>query len=384
MIRVIRVIREIRVPGVAVGKAWLDRPSLQQLTSLRLKTRPADDPVPDSHRRAFLRALGASLGGMALASVGIACDVREYARAHGAKLRLSIATGPIGGTYYVYGGGLASVISRHVPNVEATAELTSASVDNLKFLRMGRADLALVVGTALYEAHSGTESFRELGRVPVRALAVLYVQPLHFVTFAEKEIASLADLRGKVISTGSPGSGTDEMVPRLLRAAGLDPDADVRRHRLGPSNAAEALRDGKIDAFFWSAGVPSAAVLDLATSFRERLRLVASADVLPALQQPGTPPLFLHSVIPGGSYPGIANDVATVGVATVLVADASMSEPLAYEITRILFERREELGAVHAEARTLTPAFASSGSPIPFHPGAARYYREHGIAAPTQ
>ena len=328
-------------------------------------------------RREFLRSIGAAAGGVAIAALGTGCDVREYARAHGAKLRLSIATGPIGGTYYVYGGALASVISRHVPNVEATAELTSASVDNLKFLRLGRADLALSVGTTLYDAYSGTGSFASLGRVPVQALAVLYQQPMHFVTFAEKGIGSLSDLRGKVISTGSPGSGTDEMVPLLLLAAGLDPENDIRRHRLGPANAAEALRDGKIDAFFWSAGVPSAAVLDLATSFRGRLRLVPTADVLPSLQQAGTPPLFLHSVIPAGAYPGVDHDVATIGVATVLVADASLSETLAYEITRLLFDRREELGVVHAEALTLNPAFASSGSPIPFHPGAIRYYSEH-------
>ncbi len=341
----------------------------------RLLDRPID-------RRDFLGKLRALAGNVALASLA-ACDVREYARAHGAKLRLSIATGPIGGTYYVYGGGLASVISRHIPNVEATAELTGASVDNLRFLRLGRADLALVAGTSLYEAYTGTESFKELGRVPVRALAVLYIQPMHFVTFAEKEIRSLADLRGKVVSTGTPGSGTDDMMPRILRAAGLDPERDIRRHRLGPANAGEALRDGKIDAFFWSAGVPSAAVLDLATSFPKRLRLVPSADVLAALQSRSTPTLFLHSVIPGGSYPGISEDVATVGVATLLVADAGMSEPLAYDITRMLFDRREELGAVHAEARTLSPAFASSGSPIPFHPGAVRYYREQGTMPPA-
>jgi TRAP transporter TAXI family solute receptor len=312
-------------------------------------------------------------------SIVTGCDVREYARAHGGKLRLSIATGPVGGTYYVYGGGLASVISRHVPNVEATAELTSASVDNLKFLRLGRADLALVAGTSLYEAYSGIESFRTLGRVPVRALAVLYVQPMHCVTFADKGIASLADLRGKVVSTGTPGSATDEMVAKMLRAAGVDPDTGIRRHRLGAGNAAEALRDGKIDAFFWSAGVPSAAVMDVATSFRGRVRLVPSADVLPMLQRPDTPPLYLRSVIPGGSYPGIPGDVATVGVATLLVADASLGESLAFEITRLLFDRRDELGAIHPEALTLTPAFASSGSPVPFHPGAARYYQERGV-----
>jgi TRAP transporter TAXI family solute receptor len=329
-------------------------------------------------RRGFLRAIGGVAGAVALGSAA-ACDVREYARAHGGKLRLSIATGPIGGTYYVYGGGLASVISRHIPNVEATAELTSASVDNLKFLRVGRADLALVAGTSLYEAYSGTETFQPLGRVPVRALAVLYTQPMHCVTFVEKGIHSLADLRGNVVSTGTPGSGTDEMVPRILRVAGLDAETDIRRHRLGAGNAAEALRDGKIDAFFWSAGVPSAAVMDLATSFRGRIRLVASADVLPALQRPDTPPLYFRTIIPGGSYPGISEDVATVGVATLLVADASLSESLVHDITSMLFDQREALGAIHAEARTLTPAIATTGSPIPFHRGAARYYGEQGI-----
>lgn len=330
-------------------------------------------------RRTAIGRLGRIAACTAAGLVAAACDVREFARKRGARLRLSIATGPIGGTYYMYGGGLAAVLSRHLPNVEVTAELTGASVDNLKFLRLGRADLALVIGTALYEAYSGTESFRELGRVPVRALALLYVQPLHCVTFAEKGIRSLADLRGKVVSTGTPGSGTDEMVPKVLRAAGLDPSTDIRRHRLSPTNSAESLRDGKIDAFFWSAGVPSPAVMDLATSFRGRVRLIPSAEVLVSLREPGTPPLYLESVIPGGSYPGIDDDVATVGVATLLVADASLTDALAYDITRILFDHRDELGAVHAEARTLTPAFASSGSPIPFHPGAERYYREQGV-----
>ena len=335
--------------------------------------------LPDAmDRRGAIARLARIAAGGFLASTS-ACDVREFARARGARLRMSIATGPIGGTYYVYGGGLAAVISRHVPNVEVTAELTGASVDNLKFLRLGRADLALVIGTALYEAYTGTESFRELGPVPVRALAVLYVQPLHFVTFAEKGIRSLADLRGRIVSTGTPGSGTDEMVPRLLRAAGLDPATDIRRHRLSPANSAESMRDGKIDAFFWSAGVPSAAVMDLATTFPRRVRLVPSAEVIPALQQPGTPPLYLPSIIRGGSYPGVDDDVATVGVATLLVADAALGDTLAYDITRVLFDQREALGAVHAEARALTPRFASSGSPIPFHPGAERYYREQGV-----
>src|SRR5688572_7487586 len=179
-------------------------------------------------RRAFLARIGVAAGAVALPSLGLGCDVREYARRHGGKRRLSIATGPLGGVYYMYGGGIASVISQHVVGVEATAEVTSASVDNLKFLRDARADLALVVGPTLDDAYRGTGAFATLGRVPVNAVALLYVQPTHFVSLGERGVTGLRDLRGKIVSTGPAGSGTEELVLRILRAARIDPDADVR------------------------------------------------------------------------------------------------------------------------------------------------------------
>ena len=338
------------------------------------------DPLagPRLGRRAFVRMIGAAGGGLAASALVSSCDVREYARARGGKRRLSIATGPLGGVYYMYGGGIAKVISAYVPGVEATAEVTSASVDNLKFLRDARADLALVVGPTLDDAYRGTGAFARLGRVPVAALALLYVQPTHFVTLAGRGVARLGDLRGKVVSTGPPGSGTEELVLRILSASGLDPNSDMRRERLGPGNAAEALRDGKIDAFFWSSGVPAAAVLDLAVSFGERLLILPTAEVLPVLQRDFGPALFVASAIPRGSYAGLERDIETVGVASLLVADAGMSEDLVYEITAALFAHTAELGAIHPEAAHLTPTDASTGSPIPFHPGAIRYYRERG------
>jgi uncharacterized protein len=307
------------------------------------------------------------------------CDVREYARARGAKQRLSIATGQVGGAYYVLGGGLAKVISDHVPNVQVTAELTAASVDNLKFLRAGQVDLGLALGPSLADAYRGTGSFRESGRVPVRTLAVLYTQPMHVVTLARRGITRVADLRGRVVSTTNPGSGTEVIALRMLEAAGLHPDRDLTRERLGPAQSGDALKDGKVEAFFFSSGVPSPAVLELATALGAEMRLVPSDDLLPVLRERYGAEQFPLSVIAARSYPGQMSDVPTVGSATVLVVDEKMSETLAYEITRAVLEHTAELGAIHPVAKTFTPERAAAGSPVPFHPGAVRYYRERGV-----
>ena len=331
----------------------------------------ADAAAARCGRREFLAHLAAP-------ALAAACDVRAYARAHGAKLRLSVATGPVGGVYYIYGGAIAKIVSAHVPNVEATAEVTGASGDNLRFLRDSRVDLALVTGDALADARAGRGRFASFGKVPAVTIATLYAQPLHIATFERTGIRSLADLRGRVVATGSPGSGTEEMVFRILRSLGLDPDRDVARQGLGVGAAAEALKDGKIDALCWSSGFPAGAILDLANTQGERLRLIPSAGALPALQRDHGAALYFELVIPRSAYPGLAADVPTVGVATVLVADERMEAGLAYEVTRTLFDHRDELIAVHEIGRELTPASAVARSPVPYHAGAIRFYRERG------
>jgi uncharacterized protein len=335
--------------------------------------------VPDpTHRRLFLKALAARVGALGAPAILAACDVREYARSRGAKLRLSIATGQVGGTYYVLGGGFAKVITDHVPNVQVTAELTGASVDNLKFLRAGQVDLGFALGANAADAYRGTDAFRESGRVPVAALATLYTQPMHLVTRTRDGIRGVADLRGRVVSTQTPGSGTDIVSRRMLEAAGLDPDRDLTRERLGPTQAIDAFKDGKIDAFFNSSGAPAPAVLELATTLGREIRLVPSGDLLPILHRRYGAEQFPLATIPARTYPGQDEDVPTVGGATLLVADEKMSETLAYEITRAILEHTAELGAIHPLAKTLTAEGAARGSPIPFHPGAVRYYRERG------
>ena len=338
--------------------------------------------TPRASRRAFLRALLARAGSALLLPAVAACDVREFARRHGGKLRLSFATGPVGGVYYVYGAAIARLIARHVPNVEATAEVTSASADNLKLIARGRADLALVLGPTLDEAYRGIGTFRDVGRVPVRTLATLYVNLMHVVTLAGSGIRSFADLRGRVVSVGPPGSGTEGIAIAMLDAAGIDPTRGVRRHGLAPAQAADALKDGKLDAFFWSSGAPQAAVLEIATSARHRLHLVSNTEVLPALQREHGRALFFAADIPAGVYPGVPKPVPVVGAANVLVADAALSESLAYDILRAIFDNRDELQAIHPAARELSLDTAIAPAPAPFHPGALRFYAERGVWRP--
>jgi TRAP transporter TAXI family solute receptor len=330
-------------------------------------------------RRAFLRGLAASAGAALAGPTIAACDVREFARKHGGKLRLSFATGPVGGVYYVYGAAIAQLIARHLPNVEATAEVTAASADNLKLIARGRADLALTLGPTLDEAYRGTGAFRAVGRVPARVLGTLYANLMHLVTFDASGIRSLRDLRGRVVSLGPPGSGTEGIALEMLRAVGIDPIAEIRRHGLAPAAAADALKDGKLDAFFWSSGVPQSAVLDVATTPGRRLRLIPNAEVVPTLRRRHGEALYFTADIAAGAYPTIRDPVPTVGAANLLVADAAMSESLAYDILRATFDHRDELLAVHPAARELSLATAVAPAPAPFHPGATRFYRERGV-----
>ena len=287
---------------------------------------------------------------------------------------LSIATGGTGGVYYPYGGGLAKVLNESLPGVRATAEVTAASVDNLKLIRDGRADIAFVLADTLADAVAGRGAFE--GRpVPAASLAVLYSNYTHIVTTRASGISSIAGLRGKTVSTGAAGSGTEVIAFRVLRAAGLDPDRDVTRQALGATESAGALKDGKIAAFVWTAGLPTAAIQDLAHSQGLTIQLIPSADVLPTLRREYGE-LYFPLEIPAGLYPGVDQPVSVVGIANVLVVNRSMPDDLAYDITRVLFEKKAELAAIHPEARQLSLERAAAGSPADYHPGALRYYAQ--------
>ena len=180
---------------------------------------------------------------LAAALTSAACDPQQLVEQGGLTQRLSIATGGTGGIFYPYGGGIAKVISEQLANVEATAEVTAGTVDNVKFLSNGSADIALAVADTLDDAVAGRGVFEDFGAVPVRALAALYTGYTQVVTLADKNIDRLADLTDRVVSTGAPGSGTEIIAFRVLEAAGLDPETDIRKQSLGASQSVDALKD---------------------------------------------------------------------------------------------------------------------------------------------
>ena len=327
--------------------------------------------------RKTLRCVATNVSLVVLLATG--CNPRELAQQAGTTQWLSVATGGTGGVYYPYGGGIAKVISDHLDNVEATAEVTAGTIDNLKFLSDGGADLAFALADSLDDAVAGRGTFEDFGAVAARSLAVLYTNITHIVTLADSGIDGIADLAGTVISTGAPGSGTEIIAVRVLEAAGLDPDADLTRQSLGVAQSVDAVKDGKLDAFFWSGGLPTGAVLDLATTPGMTIKLLPSDDVLPALQERYGADVYQRVIVPQGAYPDLESDVPVVGVANVLAVHQNMPVDLAYAITAVLFARQADLAAIHAEAANLTLTSAVTGSPTPFHDGAIRYYREQNV-----
>jgi len=294
----------------------------------------------------------------------------------GPAVRISIATGTTGGVYFPLGGGLAALISRHIPGVTATAEVTPASVDNMRLIQAKRTDVAMTLADTASDAFKGEDAFKG-NPVPIRTLVPLYNNFNHLITMEGTGIATMADLRGKRVSVGPPGSGTEVTALRLLEAAGI-PERDIRRERLAPAPSADALRDRRLDAFFWSGGLPTAAVLDLAVSPGVRIRLVPMDTLLGALQRKyGN--LYFRSVILKEFYPGMPADAPTVGVANLLVVHQDFDAGLAYQITKLIFERRPDLAQVHKEAANITLTGAATKSPVPYHPGAIRYYRERNV-----
>ena len=307
-----------------------------------------------------------------------ACGAPPGSGSGAATQRLSIATGGTGGVFYPYGGGLAKVITERLEGVEATAEVTAASVDNLKFIKQGTSDLAFTMADTAQDAMLGREGFADFGTVPARTLAVLYSSYVHLVTRQGSGITRVADLQGRTVSMGSPGSGTAVLAQRILDAAGLAAGRDLRTQSLGVAQSVDALKDGKVDAFFWNGGLPTAAVLDLVNSPGIEAHFVSTEDMLPRLQEKYGQELYYRAVIPKATY-GADADTPVVAVANLLVVSESMSEPLAYDITRLLFERQADLVAIHPQAKDLSLETVLVGSPVPFHPGAIRFYRERNV-----
>ena len=302
-----------------------------------------------------------------------ACGGQREETSPGSGGRLTIATGNTTGVYYLMGGGLAKIISADLPGYRATAEATKASKENVERVVSGQNDIAFALEDTASDAVRGVHSFT--AKQPVRALLRIYDNTTHVIVRSDSGIASVADLRGKSVSTGSPGSGTEVIATRLLEANGLGV-ADISQKKASLPETVDGMKDGSIDAMVWSGGLPTAGVKDLVASLGDRVRFLDLSEELPILRekygdayQPGT--------IPPGAY-GTPGTVRTIVVPNLLLVHEGMGDALAGDLVRLIFAKRAELAKIHPEAENITLETAAKTGDVPLHPGAEKALRELG------
>ena len=296
----------------------------------------------------------------------------------GGKARLVLATGGTGGVFFPYGGGLARILSAKLPRTEMTAEVTGGSVDNMKLIFAKEADLGMSTTDSAYDAIRGADVYRDTGPIPACTVATLYQSFLHAVALDGTGISTVADMRGKRVSVGSAGSSTEVAADRVLEAAGIDPRRAMTRDNLSVAESVNAMKDRKIDAFFWVGGLPTAAVTDLVATPGLKAVFVPTEEQIPIMREKYGP-VYNPFTLPRGVYTGVETEVPGTGIGNVLVANANMSEQLVYDILTAIFDNLGEVHAIHPEARGLSLESAATGSSIPFHPGAINFYRERGV-----
>ena len=317
-------------------------------------------------KRTDIAIAGLALGAALLAGAAIA-----------QQLNIAIATGGTGGVYYPMGGGMANVLSKNLPGVNATARVTGGSVDNLKLIGTDQSEVAFSMVDAALDALKGEDKFKG-NPVEVRTLMVLYPNRMHVVSVEGTGITKMSDLKGKRVSTGSPGSATEVMAFRVIEAAGLDKDKDMTRERLGVAESTNALKDRKIDAYFWVGGLPTAAVTDLGATPGVKIKLIDHSDVVDKMNAK-YPGMYSTGVIPAKTYPGQDADNKISVVQNILVSNAKMTDKTAYDIVKTLYEKRADVALAHGEAKAIVLETQNkANTSIPWHPGAVKYFTEIG------
>jgi hypothetical protein len=293
-------------------------------------------------------------------------------------LRLVIGTGGTGGVFFPYGGGLARILSERMADAEVTAEETGGSVDNMKLVGEDPGYMGFSTVDSAYDALLGQGAYQDTGPIPACTIAVLYTSFVHVVASEASGINTVEDMTGKRISVGSAGSSTEGAADRVLAAAGLDPQADITRDNLSVAESVSAMKDQKIDAFFWIGGLPTAAVTDLVATPNLTVKFIPTAQYVDSIvEQYG--PVYRAFDLPAGTYAGFDEPIPGIGIGNIIFVNAAMPEQQVYDILTAMFDNLAEVQEVHPEAANLSLETAATGSSIPFHPGAIRFYTERGV-----
>jgi TRAP transporter TAXI family solute receptor len=300
-------------------------------------------------------------------------------RGAGETSRLSIATGNTTGVYYQLGGAYARVISRNTGH-KTTASETGASVQNIQLITAGKQDIAFSLLDTAADAVEGKGAFEGKPQ-PIEALTALYPNFTHVVARNGSGIASIADMKGKRVSTGSPQSGTEVIANRLLLAAGLDPEKDIKRQRLALDKTVESMKDGALDALFWSGGLPTPGIKDLFTARKGKVRLLDISQLRPQLnQQYGD--FYEAGSISADTYG--ANETATIRVTNLLLVKTGFDPALAERLVRALFDHRSDLEAATPAAKDIAIRTATRTQPVALNPGAKKALDALAAEAPSR
>ena len=289
--------------------------------------------------------------------------------------RISIVTAGTGGVFYIYGGGIASVVSKNVPDINMTVESTGGSVENMKILQKNQAELATTSADVLYEAFYDFDKSKHFkDKVNAKALFNMYSQPHHLVTLENSGIKSINDIKGKRIVVGSPGSGTEVKTKMILEALGIT-YKDFTPEYLSFTEGCEALQDNNVDAVFLGVSYPASAIVSLSLTNPIRLVKFSDEEVDKIVKDY---PFLSKSIIPGKVYKGIDQDTQTIAVQTLVVCKEDLSEDVAYNIVKTVFEHKKELDGIHSSFRETT---LSNATPtiIPLHTGAIKYFKEKNV-----
>ena len=292
---------------------------------------------------------------------------------------IGIGTGGTGGIYYPYGGGVAEIWSKHVKGVKAVAEVTGASVENVKLAHKGETVIGEVMGDVAVAGYQGLSKFKGK-KHNILSMAIMYPNLLQIVALKKSGITDIEQVKGRSISTGSPGSGTNFMAEAVLSALGIAKDS-YKDSRLSFTESANALRDGTIDVGIWSVGPGTSSILDLATTHEIEMIAFTPEQTEKILAANKT---YSGVELAGGVYRGIDQPVPTIGVWNVMICQASLDTDMVYKLAKALFENNDYLKKIHPSAAYTTPENAVKYSPIPLHPGTIKYLEEKSIAVPDK
>ena len=314
----------------------------------------------------WIRTLGVSLGLATAFMAPVAMAQQTF---------INVLTGGQSGVYYPLGVSLAQIYGKTIPNARATAQVTKASAENLNLLQAGRGEIAFTLGDALSDAWKGDADAGFTKKLDkLRGISATYNNIIQIVANADSGIKTLADLKGKRLSVGAARSGTELNARAILKAAGITYQDLGKVEYLPFGESVELIKNRQLDATLQSAGLGVASIRDLATSVKI-IVVPVPADVVAKVGDPAYQP----TVIPANTYTGQTEDVATAAIPNFLVSQSGVSDELAYQMTKQLYENLDTLYAAHNAAKAIKLENAIKGMPVPLHPGAERYYKEVGV-----